>query len=105
MLGAIATSRRLFSQVVLYTWASVIFSLLLAPMGWAGVVYTATAAVSGGWFVYEAHKLYRDSQRPDFTDKKAMRVFHLSITYLTLIFVDLDLKSTRLNSSHVANSY
>ncbi|WP_022870823.1 heme o synthase [Yaniella halotolerans] len=89
MLGAIATSRRVSSQVVLYTWATVIFSLLLVPMGWAGVVYTATAAVSGGWFIYEAHKLYRDSQRPDFTDKKAMRVFHLSITYLTLIFVAL----------------
>ncbi|HJF13655.1 MAG TPA: heme o synthase [Enteractinococcus helveticum] len=89
MLGAIATSRRVSSQVVLYTWATVIFSLLLAPMGWAGIVYTATAAVSGGWFIYEAHKLYRDSQRPDFTDKKAMRVFHLSITYLTLIFVAL----------------
>ncbi|MGO1940958.1 MAG: heme o synthase [Yaniella sp.] len=89
MLGAIATSRRVSSQVVLYTWATVIFSLLLVPMGWAGIVYTATAAVSGGWFIYEAHKLYRDSQRPDFTDKKAMRVFHLSITYLTLIFVAL----------------
>lgn len=89
MLGAIATSRRVSSQVVLYTWATVIFSLLLTPMGWAGIVYTATAAVSGGWFIYEAHKLYRDSQRADFTDKKAMRVFHLSITYLTLLFVAL----------------
>ncbi|NWN89522.1 MAG: protoheme IX farnesyltransferase [Micrococcaceae bacterium] len=89
MLGAIATSRRVSSQVVLYTWATVIFSLLLIPMGWAGIVYTATAAVSGGWFIYEAHILYRDSQRPDFSDKKAMRVFHLSITYLTLIFVAL----------------
>lgn len=89
MLGAIATSRRVSSQVVLYTWATVIFSLLLVPMGWAGIVYTATAAVSGGWFIYEAHKLYSESQRPDFNDKKAMRVFHLSITYLTLIFVAL----------------
>ncbi|MDN6490593.1 MAG: heme o synthase, partial [Yaniella sp.] len=41
MLGAIATSRRVSSQVVLYTWASVIFYLLLVPMGWAGNVYTA----------------------------------------------------------------
>ncbi len=89
MLGAIATSRRVSSQVVLYTWATVIISLLLLPMGWAGIVYTATAAVTGGWFIYEAHKLYRDSQRPGFDDKKAMRVFHLSITYLTLIFVAL----------------
>lgn len=89
MLGAIATSRRVSSQVVLYTWATVIISLLLIPMGWAGIVYSATAAVTGGWFIYEAHRLYRDAQRPDFDDKKAMRVFHLSITYLTLLFVAL----------------
>lgn len=89
MLGAIATSRRVSSQVVLYTWATVIISLLLIPMGWAGIVYSATAAVTGGWFIYEAHKLYREAQRPNFDDKKAMRVFHLSITYLTLLFVAL----------------
>lgn len=89
MLGAIATARKVSSQVVLYAWATVVMSLLIVPMGWAGIVYTASAAVVGGWFIWESHVLYRESQRPGFTDKKAMKVFHLSITYLTLLFIAL----------------
>ena len=33
--------------------------------------------------------LQREAQRDDFEDRKAMRVFHLSITYLTLLFIAL----------------
>ncbi|NUL45124.1 protoheme IX farnesyltransferase [Cellulosimicrobium funkei] len=89
MLGAVASARVVSSQVVLYAWATVACSLLLVPLGWAGIVYTAVALVAGGWFVYESHVLYAESQKPEYNDKKAMKVFHLSITYLTLIFVAL----------------
>lgn len=89
MLGAVASARVVSSQVVLYAWATVVCSLLLVPLGWAGIVYTAVAVVTGGWFVYESHVLYAESQKPDYNDKKAMKVFHLSITYLTLLFVAL----------------
>lgn len=89
MLGAVASARVVSSQVVLYAWATVACSLLLVPMGWAGIIYTATALATGAWFVYECHVLYREAQKPEFTDKKAMKVFHLSITYLTLLFVAL----------------
>ena len=89
MLGAIASDGRVASQVVLYAWATVACSLLLVPMGWAGIVYTAVAVATGGWFVYECHVLYREAQKPDFTDRRAMKVFHLSITYLTLLFIAL----------------
>ena len=37
----------------------------------------------------QCHVLYGESQKPDYNDKKAMKVFHLSITYLTLVFVAL----------------
>ncbi len=89
MLGAVASARMVSIQVVLYAWATVVCSLLLVPMGWAGIVYTAVAVVTGGWFVYESHVLYVESQKPEYNDKKAMKVFHLSITYLTLLFVAL----------------
>lgn len=89
MLGAVASARVVSSQVVLYAWATIACSLLLVPMGWAGITYTAVAVVSGGWFLYESHVLHRDAQRPGFTEKKAMKVFHLSITYLTLLFIAL----------------
>lgn len=89
MLGAVASARLVSNQVVLYAWATVACSLLLVPMGWAGIVYTAVALGVGGWFVWEAHVLQRRAQREDFEDRKAMKVFHLSITYLTLLFVAL----------------
>lgn len=92
MLGAISSARRVSVQVVLYAWATVVCSLLLAPMGYAGIVYTVLAGVSGLWFVYECHVLYREAQRdhdPAEMNKKAMKVFHISITYLTLVFVAL----------------
>ena len=89
MLGAVASARLVSNQVVLYAWATVVCSLLLVPMGWAGIVYTAVALGVGGWFVWEAHVLQRRAQREDFDDRKAMKVFHLSITYLTLLFVAL----------------
>ena len=62
MLGAISTAK-VSVQVVLYAWAMVVCSLLLAPMGYAGIVYTVLAGVSGAWFIYECHVLYREAQR------------------------------------------
>lgn len=87
MLGAVASARVVSSQVVLYSWATLACSLLLIPLGWAGITYTAVALISGGWFVYESHVLYRDSQKPEYSDRKAMRVFALSITYMTVLFI------------------
>ena len=89
MLGAVATAKTVSVQVVLYAWATVVCSLLLIPMGWAGITYTAFAAVAGTWFLYESHVLHRQAQNETLTDKKAMKVFHLSIMYLTLLFIGL----------------
>lgn len=72
-------------QVVLYAWATVACSLLLIPIAHVGLVYAAVAVVSGGWFVYESHRLYDRAIRH--ADARPMRVFHSSITYLTLIFL------------------
>ena len=60
-------------------------TLALAP--YAGWLYTAAAAGLGAWFLLEAHRL--DAQvRADGTDKPfPMRLFHLCIAYLTLLFV------------------
>jgi len=72
-------------QVVLYAWATVACSLLLipvAPMGW---LYTIVAVVSGAWFIYESHRLYATAIRHG--EVRPMRVFHSSITYLTLVFL------------------
>ncbi|NYJ66632.1 protoheme IX farnesyltransferase [Pseudoclavibacter chungangensis] len=72
-------------QTVLYAWATVMCSLLLVPVAPMGWVYTTVAVLAGGWFVWESHVLY--ARTISGRDPKPMRVFHLSITYLTLLFL------------------
>jgi len=72
-------------QVVLYAWATVACSLLLIPVAGMGVLYAVVALASGAWFVIESHRLYGSAIRHG--DVRPMRVFHSSITYLTLVFV------------------
>lgn len=85
MLGATRSGSQVGLQVILYAWATVACSLLLIPVAPMGLVYTASAVVFGGWFLYESHRLYNRAVRG--TEPRPMRVFHASITYLTLLFV------------------
>ena len=72
-------------QVILYAWATVTCSLLLIPVAGMGIVYSVVAIVSGAWFLIESHRLYSTAIRHG--EVRPMRVFHASITYLTLVFV------------------
>ncbi|SDO72982.1 protoheme IX farnesyltransferase [Microbacterium sp. ru370.1] len=85
MLGATRSGSQVGLQVILYAWATVACSLLLIPVASMGVVYTVSALVFGGWFIYESHRLYARAVRGG--EPRPMRVFHASITYLTLLFV------------------
>jgi protoheme IX farnesyltransferase len=76
-------------QVVLYAWATVVCSLLLVPIAPMGVLYAVVASLSGAWFLYEAHRLYAQAIRDG--EIKPMRVFHASISYLTLVFIAVGL--------------
>ena len=72
-------------QVILYAWATVICSLLLIPVAPMGIVYSVVAVLAGAWFLVESHRLYSAAIRHG--EVKPMRVFHGSISYLTLLFV------------------
>ena len=85
MLAVMRDRTTVGMQVVLYAWATVVASLLLIPIAPMGALYTAVALLSGGWFVIESHRLYRRAVRG--LEAAPMRVFHASITYLTLLFV------------------
>lgn len=89
MLGAVAGAKLVSVQVVLYAYATVACSLLLVPVGGAGWVYTLAAVLSGVWFLAETHRLHNRAQRGEITDKTAMKVFHGSISYLTILFLAL----------------
>jgi protoheme IX farnesyltransferase len=85
MLPVVAQNEHVGRQIILYTWAYLAATLLLIPVAQMGLVYSITAVVSGAWFAYESHRLYRESRTQ--VPKNPMRLFHASITHLTLIFV------------------
>ena len=89
MLAVVRGRTTVGLQVVLYAWATVACSLLLIPIASMGVLYAIVAALSGAWFLLESHRLYSSAIRAG--EVKPMRVFHASITYLTLVFIAVGL--------------
>lgn len=85
MLSVLRGRAQVGLQTILYAWATVACSLLLVPVAGMGIVYTAVALVTGGWFIFETHRLYSHAIRHN--EVSPMRVFHGSIAYLTLLFV------------------
>jgi protoheme IX farnesyltransferase len=95
MLGAVERPDVVARRIVAYSWAMVACSLLLVPVAPTGPLYAVVAVLLGAWFLVEAHLLRRRSAgattRDDAGKVGAMRVFHVSITYLTLLFVAVGL--------------
>ena len=90
MLPVVAAPTAVGRQVVAYTWATVAATLVLVPVAGTGLVYAIAAVVLGAWFLLEAHALLRRAKRvASVDDVGAMRVFHTSISYLTLLFLAL----------------
>ena len=85
MLGVVRQAPEVGLQVILYAWATVAASLILIPVAPMGLVYTVVAVGAGGWFIFESHRLYARALVNE--EVKPMRVFHSSISYLTLLFV------------------
>jgi protoheme IX farnesyltransferase len=86
MLPVVAPVRRVLAESVVYSWLMVAASLAL--WHWGGPVYEAAAALLGTAFLYEVHRLYRASRRDAGSGGGlvTMRLFHLSLVYLTLLF-------------------
>ncbi|WP_031072621.1 heme o synthase [Streptomyces sp. NRRL S-118] len=88
MLPVIASNKVVARQIVLYSWVMVAVSLLLTPLGYTGWFYTAVALATGGWWLWEAHALQARAKAGETGAKlKEMRLFHWSITYVSLLFV------------------
>lgn len=88
MLPVVAQDSTVAAQVVLYAWATVLTSLVLVPVAGMGVLYTVIAAASGALFLAEAHRLRRAARaKASYDVLRPMRVFHYSISYLTLVFL------------------
>lgn len=90
MLPVVETNANVARQIVAYSWATVATSLVLIPVADMGWIYSIVAVVTGVVFVVEAQRLagraHRDAHA-SLTSLRPMRLFHYSISYLTLLFV------------------
>ena len=86
MLPVEETPEVVAKQIVWYGFAMVGISLLLIPVANMNWLYSITSIGTGIWFMQEAFKL-QSRVKADAAELKPMKLFHLSITYLTVLFV------------------
>ncbi|OJF15363.1 heme o synthase [Couchioplanes caeruleus] len=84
MLPVVRSARRVNAEILIFTVLTVAASLAAWPLG-MGPIYGGTALVAGALFLLEAVRLVGRSRRGE--PLNAMRLFHWSITYLTILFI------------------
>jgi heme o synthase len=89
MLPTVATERQVTKQILIYTWLTVLATLVLAlATGW---LYAAVALVAGLWFLAMAHQLYAGVRAGE--PIKPLRLFLQSNNYLAVVFCALAVDS------------
>jgi heme o synthase len=86
MLPVVASMRRVGVETVVFGWLTVAASVALWPLGMTPL-YGCVALVLGALLLVEAHRVHRRARRGE--PVRAMRLFHWSTTYLTLLFVTI----------------
>jgi len=89
MLPVIATAQEVTRKILMFSWAMVAVSLLLLPA--AGLLYAGVAVAAGAWFLAMAHRLHSATRAG--AETKPMTLFHLSNTYLSLLFIGIAVDS------------
>jgi protoheme IX farnesyltransferase len=82
MMPVVSTFKRTAAQIMAYTVLVAGVSLLFGWTAGMGPLYWVAAPVLGAVFLGYAYRLYRDP-----TEAVAMKLFHWSITYVTLLFM------------------
>lgn len=73
-------------QIIIYSWVMVATTIALIPIGGMNWLYSIVALGSGAMFIVEAYAL-QTRVRAELLELNPMRLFHWSITYLSLIFL------------------
>ena len=89
MLPVVATERQVTTQIVVYTWLTVLATLALIPA--AGWLYAAVAVLAGAWFLTLAHRLHAGVRRGEAV--KPLKLFLQSNNYLAAVFCALAVDS------------
>jgi heme o synthase len=96
MLPVVAAPAAVARKILGYSYVMVAATLALAP--YAGWVYGCCALGLGGWFLAEAHRLR--GRIAGGSPPAPMRLFHLSIAYLTLLFATVAVTALLLPVGH-----
>jgi len=89
MLPVVANPNRVALEIVIYSYAMVASTFVLIPVHPMGLIYTVAAVLGGFWFIFEAHLLQKRTKIGQ--ENNPMRLFHISITYLTVLFIAVGL--------------
>jgi heme o synthase len=98
MLPVVAPVKVVVSRIIAYSWAMVAASILVWPVADTGPMYPIAAVALGAIFLWEAYAL-RARVRAKLPEH-ALRLFHVSITYLSLLFLALALDTVLPSSWH-----
>jgi len=94
MLPVVSDMASVTRRIVAYTAVLWVLTLVFAPVADMGALYLGAAVVLGGAYLGLTIDLHR---RPDAA--KAMRLFHWSITYVTLLFGAMALDALLVGAS------
>jgi protoheme IX farnesyltransferase len=99
MLPVVADDGVVSKQILLYSYAMVATSLtLIIALSW---IYAGLSIFAGVWFIKGAHDLRflinTKIHSQEVIDKAAMKLFHGSITYLSIIFFAVGLDALILH--------
>lgn len=80
MLSTLETKQRTSIYISIYSCATVLTSLLVAPILQLGLVYLSTALLLGAYLMYKSFQLYKNKI-------EAISYFIFSNTYLAIVFL------------------
>ena len=86
MLPVTETPKVVAKQIIVYSWVMVATTLVLIPIADMNWLYSSIAIASGALFIYEAYAL-QSRVRKNLDELNPMRLFHWSISYLSLVFL------------------
>jgi protoheme IX farnesyltransferase len=87
MLPVVASLPRTTLEILVYSVVMWAVTLLVGPVAHLGWIYAVGALLLGGLFTWGAVRLWQKARRGEADVAGAMKLFHYSISYLTLLFV------------------
>ena len=87
MMPVVASLRRTTLEILVYSVIMWVVTILIGPIAHLGWIYALSATILGGLFTMIAWRLFAHARVDKADVAEAMKLFHYSITYLTLLFV------------------